>query len=160
MKSDHRPIMLVVGDVVQVNRPKHFHYFSGWLSHDDFPRMVQDNWQPSENIVDIIKNFKKAARVWNDTIFGYIGMKKRILMAQLRGIPKALCTRRNQFLVSLETTLLLELKCLLNQEELQWRQKSRSEWIMHDDRNTRYVHCSATNRRQKNSIRALKLHSE
>ncbi|KAK8663445.1 hypothetical protein V6N13_083264 [Hibiscus sabdariffa] len=63
MKSDHRPIMLSVGDSEHVNRSKHFRYFSGWLSHDDFPRMVQDNSQSYENIVDTIKNFVKAAAI-------------------------------------------------------------------------------------------------
>ncbi|KAK8669377.1 hypothetical protein V6N13_106809 [Hibiscus sabdariffa] len=159
MKSDHRPIMLAVGDSVHVSCTKHFRYFFGWLSHDDFPRLVQDNWKPSEDIVDTIKNFTKAAMVWNDTVFGYIGTKKRILIARLRGIQKALCTRRNQFLVSLETSLLLYLECLLDQEELLWCQKSRSEWITHGDRNTRYFHRRATCRRQKNCIRALKLNS-
>ncbi|KAL4296041.1 hypothetical protein GQ457_12G028380 [Hibiscus cannabinus] len=93
------------------------------------------------------------------TLFGYIGTKKRILMARLRGIHKALCTRRSHFLVSLENSLLLELEGLLDQEELIWRQKSRSEWITHGDRNTTYFHRRAINRRQKSRIRALKLNN-
>ncbi|KAK8665590.1 hypothetical protein V6N13_005755 [Hibiscus sabdariffa] len=76
MKSDHRPIILVVGDSTHVNCSKHFRYFSGWFFHDDFPHMVQDNWQPSEDIVDTIKNFARAATVWNDTIFGYLVPRK------------------------------------------------------------------------------------
>ncbi|KAK8651377.1 hypothetical protein V6N13_140981 [Hibiscus sabdariffa] len=159
MKSDHGPILFVVGNSIQLPRPKHFRYFSGWCSHDDFSRMVQDNWQSSDDIVDSIKHFTKAASVWNDTVFGYIGTKKRILMARLRGIQKALCTRRSHFLVSLETSLLLELEGLLDQEELLWRQKSRSEWITHGDRNTNYFHWRAISRRQKNRIRALKLNN-
>ncbi|KAK8626117.1 hypothetical protein V6N13_133769 [Hibiscus sabdariffa] len=80
-------------------------------------------------------------------------------MARLRGIQKALCTRRSHFLVTLETSLLLELEGLLDQEELLWRQKSCSEWITHGDRNTNYFHRRAIIRRQKNRIRALKLNN-
>ncbi|KAK8683136.1 hypothetical protein V6N13_039203 [Hibiscus sabdariffa] len=159
MKSDHRPIMLSVGDSDNVSRPKQFRYFSGWLSHDDFPHMVQDNWHLSENIVDTVKNFAKAATVWNDTVFGYIGTKKRMLMARLRGIQKALCISRNHFLISLENSLLLKLETVLDQEELLWRQKSRSDWIMHGDHNTSYFHRRATCRKQKNRIWSLKLDS-
>ncbi|KAK8692436.1 hypothetical protein V6N13_075895 [Hibiscus sabdariffa] len=72
MKSDHRPILFSVGNSNQLSRSKQFRYFSGWTSHDDFPRMVQDNWQSSDDIVDSIKHFTKAASVWNDTVFGYI----------------------------------------------------------------------------------------
>ncbi|KAK8535766.1 hypothetical protein V6N13_015286 [Hibiscus sabdariffa] len=84
-----------------------------------------------------------ASLVWNDTIFEYIGTEKRTLMTRLRGIQKVLCTRRSHFLVSLESSLLLELECLLDQEELLWRQKSRSEWITHGDRNINYFHQQA-----------------
>ncbi|KAK8608061.1 hypothetical protein V6N13_023495 [Hibiscus sabdariffa] len=61
MKSDHRPILFAVGNSDQLPRSKQFRYFSGWLSHDDFPRMVQDNWQSSDDIVVSIKHFTKAA---------------------------------------------------------------------------------------------------
>ncbi|KAK8566641.1 hypothetical protein V6N13_002337 [Hibiscus sabdariffa] len=159
MKSDHRPILLSVGVSDHVRRSKQFRYFSGWLSHADFPRMVQDNWQFSENIIDTVQNFAKAAAVWNDTVFGYIGTKKRILMARLRGTQKVLCTRRTHFLLALENSLLLELETILDQEELLWRQKSRSDWITHGDRNTSYFHRRATRRKQKNRIRSLRLDS-
>ncbi|KAK8621484.1 hypothetical protein V6N13_067912 [Hibiscus sabdariffa] len=61
MKSDHRPILFAVGNSDQLPRSKQFRYFSGWLSHDDFPRMVHDNWQSSDDIVVSIKHFTKAA---------------------------------------------------------------------------------------------------
>ncbi|KAK8653848.1 hypothetical protein V6N13_127831 [Hibiscus sabdariffa] len=77
MKSDHRPILLAVGDSMHVTRSKQFRYFSGWLSHDDFSCMVEDNWHPNGNIVDTITDFVKVATVWNDTVFGYIGTKKK-----------------------------------------------------------------------------------
>ncbi|KAK8573416.1 hypothetical protein V6N13_100213 [Hibiscus sabdariffa] len=43
MRSDHRPILLQIGNVSRQSGATPFRYFSGWLSHEDFSRMVEDN---------------------------------------------------------------------------------------------------------------------
>ncbi|GMI86290.1 hypothetical protein HRI_002298300 [Hibiscus trionum] len=60
MRSDHRPISLQVGNSSSFPAPQSFKYFSGWNSHDDFARMVQDNWHPSESLLETIVSFTKA----------------------------------------------------------------------------------------------------
>ncbi|KAK8694484.1 hypothetical protein V6N13_072035 [Hibiscus sabdariffa] len=127
IRSDHRPILLQVGNFRAHHSPSRFRYFSGWLSHEDFNRMVSDNWQDKATMTETLTNFTAAADVWNKLVFGYIGSRKRMLMARLRGIQKSLCSRPSRFLSSLESDLLLELENLLDQEELLWRQKSRSD---------------------------------
>ncbi|KAK8607667.1 hypothetical protein V6N13_046276 [Hibiscus sabdariffa] len=59
-----------------------------------------------------------------------------------------------QFMVVL---LLLELEGILDQEELIWRQKSCSDWIVLGDRNTQYFHRRAICRKQKQRITSLQL---
>ncbi|KAL4361184.1 hypothetical protein GQ457_04G025550 [Hibiscus cannabinus] len=90
-------------------------------------------------------------------VFSYLGTKKRMLMARLRGIQRTLCHRPSRFLSSLETEFLVELEHLLDQEEILWRQKSRSDWISQGDRNTSYFHRRAISRRQRSRITTLKL---
>ncbi|GMI75256.1 hypothetical protein like AT1G43760 [Hibiscus trionum] len=158
MRSDHRPILLQVGCQNSPNVPRQFRYFSGWLSHEDFPRMVRDNWQPSQNMSDTITSFVHAADVWNSTVFGYIGTKKRMLMARLRGIQRALNSRPSRFLINLEAKLLINLENLLDQEELLWKQKACAAWISLGDRNTSYFHRRAIYKKQRSRISSLKLH--
>ncbi|KAK8570774.1 hypothetical protein V6N13_103178 [Hibiscus sabdariffa] len=157
MKSDHRPILLTVGNIVRNSSPSPFRYFSGWSSHDDFDRMVSDNWVPSTSLSETIISFTKVADTWNKTIFGYIGSKKRMIMARLRGVQKALCTKTSRFLTKLESELLLDLEKLLDHDELLWRQKSRTDWILLGDRNTRYFHRRVVCRKQRNRISSLQL---
>ncbi|KAK8606541.1 hypothetical protein V6N13_030822 [Hibiscus sabdariffa] len=102
--------------------------------------MVVDNWVPSLTLSETIISFTKAADTWNKTIYGYIGTKKRIVMARLRGIQKALCVKSSQFLSNIESELLVELENILDQEELLWCQKYRNDWIVLGDRNTQYFH--------------------
>ncbi|GMJ14254.1 hypothetical protein HRI_005094600 [Hibiscus trionum] len=157
MRSDHRPISLHVGNSSSFPFPPSFKYFSGWNSHEDFARMVHDNWQPSESLSETIKSFTHAADTWNHTVFGYIGRKKRTLMALIRGIQKSLCQRSSKFLILLESELLQELEGILDQEELLWRQKLCTNWVQNGDRNTKYFHRKAIIRRQKKKINSLKL---
>lgn len=49
-----------------------------------------------------------------------------------------------------------ELEVVLNQKESMWFQKSKKNWIMEGDRNTRYYHTKAVTRRLKNKILALR----
>ncbi|KAK8554740.1 hypothetical protein V6N13_093714 [Hibiscus sabdariffa] len=136
-------------------RSSHFRYFSGWKSHSDFSRMVVDNWKVSSSMSVTLQRFVRAADTWNKTIFGYVGTKKRTLMARLRGIQKSLSCHPSRFLCRLESELLVDLEHLLDQEELLWRQKSRFDWVSLGDRNTRYFHRRAICRKQRSMITTL-----
>ncbi|KAK8554852.1 hypothetical protein V6N13_118533 [Hibiscus sabdariffa] len=98
-----------------------FRYLSSWSSHNDFSRMVTDNSVPSATLSETIYSFTKPVDTWNDTVYGYIGKRKRIVMARLCGIQKALCTKSSRFLSNHESNLLLDLESILDQEELLWR---------------------------------------
>ncbi|KAK8708562.1 hypothetical protein V6N13_059600 [Hibiscus sabdariffa] len=124
LKLDHRPILLQVGTSVSRSSHAPFRYLSGWSSHIDFDRMVADNWSPSSSLSETITSFTKVADVWNKTIYGYIGSKKRVVMARLRGVQKALCAKSSRFFINLESELIMELENILDHEELLWRQKS------------------------------------
>ncbi|KAK8691374.1 hypothetical protein V6N13_074885 [Hibiscus sabdariffa] len=157
IKSDHRPILLKVGNATHSTSNPQFRYLSSWSLHNDFDRMVSDNWKPGSTMTETINTFAKAADTWNKTIYGYIGTKKRVIMARLRGIQKALCIKSSRFLINLESELMIELENILNQEELLWRQKSCSDWVISGDRNTKYFHRRAICRKQKSRISSLKL---
>ncbi|KAK8678266.1 hypothetical protein V6N13_143771 [Hibiscus sabdariffa] len=157
MKSGHRPIFLQVNGTTRRSFKPPFWYLSSWSSHDDFGRMVADNRVPLPTLSETITSFTKAADTWNNTVYGYIGKKKRIVMARLCGIQKALCVKTSRFLMNLESELLLELEHILNQEELLWRQKCCSDWIALGDRNTQYFHMRAISRKQKKHITYLQL---
>ncbi|KAK8704271.1 hypothetical protein V6N13_047898 [Hibiscus sabdariffa] len=134
MRSDQKPLLLKVRHARHSVALCQFRYFTGWRLHVDFDRMVANNWQSSYSLSDVISRFSSTIEVWTTTIFGYIGAKKRSIIAQLRCAQKALKRRQSSFLLSLERELCLELETLLDQEELLCQQKSRSEWINSGDR--------------------------
>ena len=48
-----------------------------------------------------------------------------------------------------------EINNMLHQEELAWRQRSRAIWLSAGDKNTKFFHQRATQRKRKNQIRGL-----
>ncbi|GMI76197.1 hypothetical protein HRI_001289000 [Hibiscus trionum] len=96
LRSDHRLILLNVGHSRRSYSSGTFRYFTGWQTHEDFARMVCDNWIPSASMSETLIHFSKAADNWNKTIFDFIGTKKKILMARLKGIQISLATRKQK----------------------------------------------------------------
>jgi hypothetical protein len=54
-----------------------------------------------------------------------------------------------------EVEVVTNLTGLLEQEEMMWRQRSRLQWLAAGDKNTRFFHLRASQRRKKNRIAEL-----
>ncbi|CAL8164027.1 unnamed protein product [Prunus armeniaca] len=62
----------------------------------------------------------------------------------------------NTFLSKLEISSIEEYNCVLEQEAMIWKQKSRLQWLREGDRNTKFFHLTAIIRRRRNKIERLK----
>ncbi|KAH1080236.1 hypothetical protein J1N35_019997 [Gossypium stocksii] len=76
-------------------------------------------------------------------------------MKSLGNIQKAMEWSSSSRLADLELDVREELECMLNHEELLWRQKVRCDWLQFRDRNTKYFHSRTIRRRKFNRIMAL-----
>ncbi|XP_072066642.1 uncharacterized protein [Arachis hypogaea] len=60
------------------------------------------------------------------------------------------------FLDNIEVDLSNELEQILDREQMLWLQKSRENWIVERDRNTKYFHIKTIIRRRRNKILKLR----
>jgi hypothetical protein len=96
-------------------------------------------------------------RTWKNETFGNVKKKKKELLARLGGIQKKRETNdMNRYLASLEHMLQTDLAEILQYEELMWHQRSRAKWLYDGDRNTKYYHIKAVNRKRRNKIVMLR----
>ena len=104
---------------------------------------------------DAASIFVKEVQVWNREVFGNIFKRKRTLMARINGIQAALEKYSSRGLMRLEARLRRDLEMVMGQEEILWWQKSRKDWIMHGDRNTKFFHQKTIVRMRRNKIEAI-----
>lgn len=155
--SDHRPICISKGTRPGTPHPRHFRFLASWLTHDDFPKLVETAWGRDTDIQDNITNFTNLAGTWNENVFGMIGKRKRTIHARLKGIRTQLTSQPfSDFLVDLEQSLAEELESIDFQEELLWLQKSSSDWITLGDKNTSFYHTKTLIKRRRDRVAKLK----
>ncbi|KAL4346847.1 hypothetical protein GQ457_17G009160 [Hibiscus cannabinus] len=157
LKSDHSSLVLSMDEGRVLSNSLPFWVLNAWNDHRDFARLLSKGWDENATMFDNLISFQVRSRIWNREVFDHIGQCKSRILARLKGVELALERRESNFLVTLEAELHMDLLEVLEQEESLWHQKSRSKWISHGDRNTKYFHASTLIRRRRNTIPRLRI---
>ncbi|KAK7244397.1 hypothetical protein RIF29_39218 [Crotalaria pallida] len=147
--SDHHPFLLNTCPFSHSNIARPFRFQAMWLEHVDYNNFMLKNWDRNSLLTDSVNSFIPKIKDCN------VFYRKKSLMARIKGIQSSNQYYTNRFLQDLEITLKRELDMTLKHEEMLWFQKSRKEWIIGGDRNTRYYHSRTVTRRRKNKLHAL-----
>ena len=96
----------------------------------NFPDIVSQAWGGANNLVEAVDSFTRNVAAWNKNQFKNIFTRKKIRMARINGVQRAIATKPSSFLLKLEEDLLRDLDLVLNQEEELWALKSRVNWMV------------------------------
>ncbi|KAF7843157.1 ribonuclease H [Senna tora] len=154
--SDHHPMLVEIDEEREHDGERPFRFEACWMQHDDFKQFLKDNWNINAELKCMLNDLTEKLKKWNKETFGDIKRRKNTLLKRMKGIQCAQERRYNPFLNKLGKKLAVELEKVLNQEEALWFQKARCQWIKDGDRNTRYYHTKAINRRKRNKIIMLR----
>lgn len=159
--GDHVPLLLGVFDATPlqcIRRPSRFYFESFWTKHEGCKDVVAVGWAqgvlgvPMYQTMSKIVNTRMTLNYWQRVTFG----SRRKEVEQIRG--------RLQQLMSLplssnnleeHAALLMKLEGLLEAEHLYWKQRSKITWLTEGDKNTKFFHRQASNRRAKNHLTGL-----
>ena len=98
-----------------------------------------------------IRNTRLALIKWEKRAFG----DTKVALQQKQWLLEELTRRNDPTLMDRIRETKIEINNLLHQEELAWRQRSRAIWLFAGDKNTKFFHQRATQRKRKNQIRGL-----
>jgi hypothetical protein len=160
--SDHASILLTTGTPKSpLKRP--FKFELGWLQRDGFHDMVRRVWErpvagnnPILRWNNKIRAMRKHLSGWARHVTGILKKEKLRLSTTIDSL-EALAEVRplSAQEIELKSQSNAQIASLLREEELKWYQRSKAQFILEGDSNTRYFHGIANGRHRKKRIHSL-----
>lgn len=114
--------------------------------------MIVGIQMPQNGIATILKQCVMDLSRWNKAVFAQVSwqiQKKRKTLSTL------VLRDRGGSLGNEINTLRQEINDLLDSEEIMWQQRSKVQWMRLGDRNTKYFHLKALERKKENAINRI-----
>lgn len=155
--SDHAPILIdLESDFMNAHkkRTRLFRFEEAWTKEANSEDTIRNVWNGG--------GFNLPGRINGMQHLGssFEGMNMGSIKKEIKRIEKILCdsnlwSSTHADLIRFKT-LEKQLDDLLKTEEVMWRQRSRAVWLMEGDKNTKFFHGKANQRRKTNEIKKLK----
>ncbi|XP_028095364.1 uncharacterized protein LOC114295342 [Camellia sinensis] len=142
-----------------------FRFINAWSLHPQFQEFVKKSWNDSDIsgwagyvIMKKLKSLRFAFKKWNSDVFGNVTMALQVVVKELHGIDLVVELRNlNEEESRRRREVRNEVWSLSRREEWLWLQKSRMNWHMKGDKNTRFFHVVATSRQNRNMLNSFEV---
>jgi hypothetical protein len=157
--SDHS---LILG-LMEVPRGKfggtRFWYEEKWRLEEGFYGIMRENWAAgSVGEGNDWDNFTSKLNLCRQGLMRWQRSKREPMQKAIESLKKRLTKIQNSEDRGNAAEIQAgqkELQNLLDREDMQWRQRAKSDWLRDGDRNTRYFHECANARRKTNRIHTI-----
>jgi len=159
--SDHSPITLQGGSWKKSK--SYFKFENWWLGTEGFIDRVRTWWnsfdytgRPDYILASKLKALKHKLKEWSRSEQGNLGQQRKSLLEKLAAMENIATDRGlTEDEATEKARLLLNLEDLIKNEEIYWRQRSRSIWLKEGDKNTKFFHKIANAHKRYNNIDQL-----
>lgn len=157
---DHNALLLSCSKF-RSKRAKLFHFQAAWMSHSDYNILVQNTWsQTNGDVATKLDSIKKNSLAFNRDTFGNIFKHKRRIEAHIWGVHLQLDLAPTSNLIHLERDIQQQYSSVLEEEEMLWSQKSRENWLIFGNKNTKFYHAQTVIHRRHNKVASLQIEGE
>ena len=149
--SDHCALYVADPKAPKQSNTRRFHFEAMWASNDECKNIIEAAWMAAGNVntaegmAAALKACAMDLKAWSSATYGQIPKKiqekrKRLsILVQLDG--------DGQFGEEIKQVR-KDINDLIDSEELYWCQRSKAHWLKEGDRNTKYFHARASERRK------------
>ncbi|GMY35564.1 hypothetical protein FCV25MIE_30806 [Fagus crenata] len=130
-----------------------------WATNPDCEKLIQESWMQPVNVgspmfqlCQKISRCRTALIDWSREVFEVNSLQVNHKLEALEALHEDNHGGRHNHQIK---RLRDEVNLLLHQDELHWRQRSREIWLAAGDKNTRYFHQKAKQRKGKNMVKGL-----
>ncbi|OIT24741.1 hypothetical protein A4A49_36675 [Nicotiana attenuata] len=158
--SDHFPVILRCGEKKRMY-PKPFKFFTNVMEHPEFHARLKRVWEQEKNMNAMLKVSRKLPELKHELkdLNQYMASyqqrlnqaRQQLEVIQANMHVQPFC----QSLFDQEKEILADLDKWSNIEEQVLRQKSRANWILCGDSNSKYIHAQWKIRQSKNTISSI-----
>lgn len=156
-KSDHLPLLLhiqkSIHHVEQKRKRRCFRFEQMWIREPECDSIVEGAWGGRESVIHKINRSASKLSTWSKERFGDFAKEMRKCREEMSFLMAEPQTAKILSQMQMIDSRLDELE---KREEMFWHQRSKQNWIEAGDRNTKFFHGKAQQRRNKNQIRKLK----
>jgi hypothetical protein len=151
--SDHHPILLnlVNNKKLAKGKKRLFRMEASWSKQAEFAEVIKNSWtarcqrgDPWITVQEKMKRCQKTIQVWVKKV---VHATEESIREKSRALEMIQTEERGQAKEE-EVQLKNEIENLLEQEEVKWKQRAKEDWLRHGDRNTKYFHACATQKRR------------
>ncbi|KAL0011089.1 hypothetical protein SO802_006197 [Lithocarpus litseifolius] len=158
--SNHVPLLISTTEPINPKRRKRLprRFEEKWVTHSDCEKVIREAWEgqfrngsPMFVLFEKIKQCRHALVDWSRNNFGIFKTKLQEKQTTLEELSRENEAEHFQRI----RTLKAKINTILHQDELFWRQRSHSIWLPAGDKNTKFFHQRANQRRRKNNISSI-----
>ncbi|EPS61587.1 hypothetical protein M569_13207, partial [Genlisea aurea] len=157
--SDHAPLWIQsappsAGDGLRKSR--RFRFEARWMQLPGCDSTIRTAWTSSQGPPSTLQPKLGTTRI---SLLKWYQHQISPIKANIKRVETELATiavsTRDDIFMAREKQLQCELAGYLQQEELFWKQRSKTHWLAKGDRNTAYFHACASGRRECNRISSI-----
>lgn len=155
-KSDHLPLLLNINTRLHLKErrapKKIFRFEEMWLRESSCEEVITRCWQQGGGMMHNLGATAKGLVQWGKKVFGSVPKELRAYRARMEELMKDEQTEQVVNEIRAIDTRMDELE---EREERYWKQRSRQCWLEGGDRNSKFFHAKAEQRRQRNSVNKI-----
>ncbi|XP_042939464.1 uncharacterized protein LOC122274492 [Carya illinoinensis] len=158
--SDHKPLLVLAKEMGERRyKGKKFKYEMNWGMEEECGRLVEDVWSKRRENSGFLRSVQQklaccrvSLRRWSRGLNKGREGEIKEKSVQLRVLEEEEGPNNMGEIKKLRG----EQSILLDKEDLRWKQRVKKHWLANGDKNTKFFHACANQRRKKNTIKAVR----